>query len=63
MSKPAAIWFLRAGRKRRARGIVVEVENGLTKIMPTAKRWGHLWITPQEINAAKRIEQPKLKLR
>jgi hypothetical protein len=31
--------------------------------MPTAKRWRHLWVTPQEINAAKKMEQPRLKLR
>lgn len=62
MSESPTIWFLRAGRKRRARGIVVDVENGLTKVRPAAKRWRHLWITPQEINAAKKIEQPKLKL-
>jgi hypothetical protein len=63
MTEPASIWFLRAGRKRRARGIVVEIDNGLTKVMPTAKRWRHLWVTPQEINAAKKMEQPRLKLR
>ena len=63
MSEPATVWFLRAGRKRRARGIVVETANGLTKVRPTAKRWRHLWVTPQEIAAATRIEQPKLKLR
>jgi hypothetical protein len=63
MSEPATVWFLRSGRKRRARGIVVETANGLTKVLPTAKRWRHLWVTPQEIEAARKIEQPKLKLR
>jgi len=63
MTEPATVWFLRAGRKRRARGIVVETENGLTKVRPTAKRWRHLWVTPQEIAAAKKIEQPNLNLR
>lgn len=63
MTDATAIWFLRAGRKRRARGIVVETANGLTKVRPVAKRWRLLWITPQEIAAAKKIEQPKLKLR
>jgi hypothetical protein len=63
MTESPPIWFLRAGRKRRARGIVVEIENGLTKVMPTAKGWRHLWVTPQEINAAVKVEQPKLKLR
>jgi len=63
MTEPATVWFLRAGRKRRARGIVVEVQNGLTKVRPTAKRWRHLWVTPQEIKAARKIDQSKLKLR
>lgn len=63
MSDAPSIWFLRSGRKRRARGIVVETANGLTKVRPTAKRWRHLWVTPQEIAAATKIEQPKLKLR
>lgn len=63
MTPPPAIWFLRAGRKRRARGLVVETSHGLTKVLPTAKGWRHLWVTPAEIAAATRMEQPKLKLR
>lgn len=63
MSEPATVWFLRSGRKRRARGIVVETSNGLTKVLPLAKRWRCFWVTPAEIAAATRIEQPKLKLR
>jgi len=56
VSESATVWFLRSGRKRRARGIVVETANGLTKIRPTAKRWRHLWVTPQEIAAAGRTK-------
>lgn len=62
-SPQTLIWFLRAGRKRRARGRVLEHEptTGCRRLDVGHPFRTPVWITPQEIAAGVKIEQPTLK--
>lgn len=64
-SPPPLIWFLRAGRKRRARGRVLEQEptTGCTRLDVGHPYRSPVWVTSHEIAAGVKIEQPTLKLK
>ena len=51
MTNPDKITYLRAGRKLRATGSLVEKDRGLLKVKPDREDWGHVWLTQEEITA------------
>ena len=65
MSESPSIWFLRSGRKRRGKGVVMDRDEttGCVKVDANWPYTQPVWVTPKEVEAAKKIEQPKLKLR
>ncbi len=65
MSDTPSIHFLRAGRKRRGKGTVIDRDEttGCVRVMANYPYTSPVWVTPAEVAAAVKIEQPKLKLR
>jgi hypothetical protein len=66
MSEPRLpqIWFKRAGRKRRGRGVVLQTDHstGCVKLDPSWPFTKPLWVTPAEIAAGVKEVQPRLAL-
>jgi hypothetical protein len=58
MSRETSIIYLRAGRKVRARGIVLDMDRGMIKVKPNRKEWATVWITAEEAAAGKTKPAP-----
>jgi hypothetical protein len=59
MSRETSIIYLRAGRKLRARGSVLDHgPNGMLKVKPTRDDWNAIWITADESAAGKTKPAP-----
>lgn len=51
--KSNTVCYLRAGRRLRASGEIIERSAGMTKVKPHRPGWGAVWITESEIEAGK----------